>query len=297
MFEPEFPIEYVPTDIDLEAWVEAAKADPVLYRSRQVTEIALNAIGLAPTLKKSLILKGGTLMAIAFHSIRMTGDVDFSAGVEPEGFEGLLKRELDPALEKATQQLGYIDLTCRIQGIKKRPRPEGFEEHRFPALQVNIASAKRGTRQEKSLFQGWAAEVVNLEISFRDQVYKSQELSLVGAGVSLQSFTLTELIAEKLRALLQQVVRHRNRRQDIYDIAFLLERFIFSDNDKRLILETFKSKCLARDITPTRGSISASELVARARQDWGTLRQEIGALPSFDERYALVKAFYESLPW
>lgn len=297
MFEPEFPIEYVPTDIDLEAWVEAAKADPVLYRSRQVTEIALNAIGLAPTLKKSLILKGGTLMAIAFHSIRMTGDVDFSAGVEPEGFEGLLKRELDPALEKATQQLGYIDLTCRIQGIKKRPRPEGFEEHRFPALQVNIASAKRGTRQEKSLFQGWAAEVVNLEISFRDQVYKSQELSLVGAGVSLQSFTLTELIAEKLRALLQQVVRHRNRRQDIYDIAFLLERFIFSDNDKRLILETFKSKCLARDITPTRESISAPELVARARQDWGTLRQEIGALPSFDERYALVKAFYESLPW
>jgi predicted nucleotidyltransferase component of viral defense system len=297
MFEPDIPIEYVPTDIDLETWVEAAKADPVLHRARQVTEIALNAVGLAPSLKTSLILKGGTLMAIAFHSIRLTGDVDFTASVEPEGFEELLKKELDPALEKAAQQLGYLDLVCRIQGIKKLPRSEGFAEHKFPALQVTIASAKRGTQQEENLHKGRAAQVVNLEISFRDQVYKSQELSLAGAGVSVQSFTLTELIAEKLRALLQQKIRHRNRRQDVYDIAFLLERFIFTGGDKALILQTFKSKCLSRNITPERDSIEDPELVARAHQDWDTLRQEIGALPSFDGCYALVKDFYESLPW
>lgn len=63
MSEPE-AVDIV--DVDARAWVEAAANDPVLYRERQVTEIVLSAIGLAPTLSANLVLKGGTLMALAF---------------------------------------------------------------------------------------------------------------------------------------------------------------------------------------------------------------------------------------
>ena len=55
-------------DVDLRVWVEAARADPILLRDRQVTEVVLTAIGLSPDLQGALILKGGTLMAIAFNS-------------------------------------------------------------------------------------------------------------------------------------------------------------------------------------------------------------------------------------
>jgi hypothetical protein len=144
MSEPD-PTEFVPNDIDMRTWVDSARADPVLYRNRQVTEIVLCAIGLTPSLKKNLVLKGGILMAIAFHSTRTTGDLDFTATVEPKDFEERLKIELNPALLKAAQHLRYLDIVCRIQGIRKKPRPDGFLDHDFPALHVHVASAKRGT--------------------------------------------------------------------------------------------------------------------------------------------------------
>ena len=95
------------------------------------------------------------------------------------------------------------------------PKSENFEEHDFPALLVRIGSAVRGTGEEKRLDIGQATRVLDMEISFRDQAYAFQELTLTDAGVAVRAFTLNELIAEKLRALLQQPIRNRYRRQDV----------------------------------------------------------------------------------
>lgn len=297
MSDPKASTAIVPSEIKLQDWVEAARNDPILYRDRQVTEIVLCAIGLTPSIGGTLVLKGGTLMAIAFMSDRTTADLDFTALVEPQGFEQRLIAELNPALERAARQLQYLDLICQVQRIEKKPRPEGFEDHDFPALHVHIASAERGSKQDAELQRGRAVRVLKLEITFRDQVYAFQELNLLGCGVAIQSFTLIELIAEKLRALLQQPIRNRYRRQDVYDIAFLLERFSMGLNEKVEIYQTLLEKCKSRNLHPKRKSISAPEVIARASADWGTLKQEIGTLPPFEERYAIVKAFYESLPW
>ena len=43
-------LEFDIVDVDVRAWVEASRADPTRYRDRQVTEIVLTAIGLAPSL-------------------------------------------------------------------------------------------------------------------------------------------------------------------------------------------------------------------------------------------------------
>ncbi|MEK7427667.1 MAG: hypothetical protein V4514_16195 [Pseudomonadota bacterium] len=51
-------------EVDIRAWVEAASNNLALYRDRQVTEIVLTAIGLAPSLKETLVLKGGTACLI-----------------------------------------------------------------------------------------------------------------------------------------------------------------------------------------------------------------------------------------
>jgi predicted nucleotidyltransferase component of viral defense system len=284
-------------DVDVRAWVEASRADPIRYRDRQVTEIVLTAIGLAPSLHANLVLKGGTAMALAFKSVRVTGDVDFTSMVEPADLAEKLTPELNDLLPTTAIKLGYVDILCRVQSVKKMPRAENFEKHDFPALRMRIGSAKRGSAEEARLAEGKASRVLDVEISFRDHVYNFQEMNLQGAGVAVRAFTIHELIAEKFRALLQQPVRNRNRRQDVYDIAFLIDNHDFSDDDKAIILATVIEKCRSRGIEAMQDSMDDPEIRKRAQADWETLALEIGNLPKFDERYALMRNLYTSLPW
>jgi hypothetical protein len=293
--ESEGPIDIV--DVDVRAWVEAARANPVRFRDRQVTEIVLAAIGLTPNLAQTLVLKGGALMALAFKSDRVTADVDFTATAYPKDFDRLLTEELNAQLPRAAIQLGYLDLVCRVQRVEKKPRPQNFENLTFPALLVRIGSAVRGTPQETRLNAGQASRVLDIEISFRDQVYHFQELNLTHAGVAVRAFTLHEIIAEKLRALLQQVGRDRYRRQDIYDIAFLLDENALNDDDRAQIHATLIDKCASRNIKPDIASMSDPEVRRRAEADWATLALEVGDLPDFNDRYAAVEQFYRDLPW
>lgn len=139
--------------------------------------------------------------------------------------------------------------------------------------------------------------MLDIEISFRDQVYAFQELNLTGAGVAVRAFTLHEIIAEKLRALLQQPIRKRNRRQDVYDIAYLIETNELTDEDRSTILETLIEKCQTRGIEATQASIDDPEVMRRAEADWHTLALELGDLPAFEERFAMMRKLYVSLPW
>ncbi len=283
--------------VDIRAWVEDARANPDQYRDRQVTEIVLAAIGVTPCLNSNLVLKGGAAMALAFKSNRVTADVDFTSIVEPEGFSDLIAEELNIVLPKTAIRLGYLNLLCRVQTVKKLPRPSNFEEHDFPALKIRIGSAERGTREEQWLRAGKAIRVLEIEISFRDQVYAFQELNLTGAGVAVRAFTLHELIAEKIRALLQQPIRNRHRRQDVYDIAYLVEAKDLTEEDKRIILNTLIEKCHTRGILASSNSIDNPEVKERAEADWNTLSLELGHLPPFEERFSIVRQLYQSLPW
>lgn len=236
-------------------------------------------------------------MALAFDSRRLTADVDFTALLGPAGFEQPLVEELNALLPKAAIQLGHLDLVCRVQSVKKMPRPQNFADHDFPALLVRIGSALRGTPEERRLDAGMATRVLDVEISFRDQVYTAQTLQLSDAGVAVRAFTLHELIAEKFRALLQQPIRNRYRRQDVYDIAYLIDAHPMADDDRKVIYDTLIEKCATRDIHPDRQSLEADEVVRRAQSDWDTLALEVPDLLPFDARFAIVADLYRSLPW
>jgi hypothetical protein len=294
-FEPEGPAEVV--DVNIRAWVESARANPPLYRNRQVTEIVLATIGLTPSLANTLVLKGGALMALAFKSDRVTGDVDFSASVGPADFDTKLVEELNKQMPKIAISLGYVDLMCRVQRVEKRPRPQNFENLNYPALLVRIGSAIRGSPEQVRLEAGQAIRVVDIEISFRDQVYQFQELKLTGAGAAVRAFTIHEIIAEKLRALLQQPSRNRYRRQDVYDIAYLLDEYPMNVEDLVQVHTTLIEKCTNRGILPTANSIADPEIRRRAEADWQTLKLEVADLPPFNQRYDRVCEFYNLLPW
>ena len=81
--------------LDISAWVRKARANPILYRQRQMTDILLNAVALTPGFCDGLFLKGGILMALAYGSPRTTSDIDFSALGDPETMDLRISNMLD----------------------------------------------------------------------------------------------------------------------------------------------------------------------------------------------------------
>lgn len=287
----------LPRNVILAEWVEQAKADPVKYLERQITEILLHAIGITGALKDSLVLKGGILMSIVHGSFRQTGDVDFTAVVDPEPYAQLLKGTLDRALPRAAADLGYTDVACAVQRFDYRPRKEGFAEKEAPALQISIGYAKSGTTDAERLMAGRSTRILQLDISFKEKVLHTEQVTIEQPDVRIRAYAVEEIIAEKLRAILQQVERNRSRRQDMFDIRWLIERYLPDDEAKGLVLEAFLAKSEVRGIQPTIESLDSQEIKERSAREWVTMELEIGGkLPDFEETYRIVRDFYRSLP-
>lgn len=286
------------TVVDIASWIDRARSDPQAYLERQATEVFLTAIALAPSYKDKIFLKGGVLMGIRYDSPRQTADLDFTTSLEPNVDEiADIRAELDDALLRAAVRLGYPDLVSRVQTVKQRPRPSKFATASFPALKMKIAYALRGSSQESRLNAGQCPTTLEADISFNEPIDALQIVRLGPGGSEIEAYSLVDLMAEKLRALLQQEIRNRYRRQDIYDLALLIERFPFDQSEQTHLLEVFRRTSASRSINPDQDSISSPEVVHRARSEWDTLASELGELPDFEERFEIVNQFYRSLPW
>lgn len=284
--------------IDVAAWSAKARANPAAYESRQLTEVFLTALSFAPSFREQLYLKGGILMALAYGSPRSTSDVDLTAIADPAETAAALRQELDRALQRATAALGLPDLLCRVQTAKPRPRPEIFEDAQNPSLRLTIGAARRGSAEAAQLEAGSASRVLRVDITFKEPVGSFQILGIGSGERRIRAYSLTDLVAEKLRALLQQPVRDRYRRQDVYDIVLLVRRFDFDADERAAILRVLREKAAARSLPIVRTGMANPEVAARARADWPTLAQELdGPLPDFDEWFRVVRDFYEDLPW
>ena len=281
--------------INIAEWVEVAQTDETTYRQRQATEIILHAIAITPALNDRLCLKGGILMGLVYRSPR---DIDFSVLTNespdestPDTFRNLI----NSALPRAAANLGYVDMVTRFQSMKVLP-PNRYPNARFPALKLNIAYAKRGSYQEKRLLEGNAANIIRLDISFKEEISEIQVLEIAD-GELLLAYSLNDLIAEKYRAMLQQALRNRHRRQDVYDLNFLILDLELDDDAKTKILETLLKKCQARDTIASPGSINDPDVRNRSRSEWNTLKLEIGEIPDFDSCFERIATFYSRLPW
>ena len=272
-------------------WVAESPAEQLAFR--QCVHTLLMAIAHDPFLRSHMILKGGILMALRYRSPRFTTDLDFSsqdhlADVRPE----TVSETLGSSLAMMVAQLDY-GLDCRVQGI--RVQPADSPEYRFPNIELKIAYAYRGSPGHKRLTQGRGTQILTIDFNLNEPILAVEELKIDGG--SFEAYALTDLISEKLRSLLQQVLRHRNRRQDIFDVAQLLKHPI-SEEQKKVILDSLKTKANSRAFEPLPTSFSDPELRERAEKEYHTLSDEMaGDLPDFDVIFREVREFYESLPW
>lgn len=289
--------------VNIYDWVEKAKSDPVRYLERQATEVILTAIGLTDKFSNHIFLKGGILMAVLYDSPRNTGDIDFTTDLNPADAEGLpkaLREALDSALPRAAAELGYPDFLSKVQSLKIRPKKDSLANDTFPAMFIKVGYAKRESPQEKGFKRGESTTVVQMDISFNEPVSGIQIVRLnADQAVTIKAYSLNDLIAEKLRALLQQPSKMKNRRQDIYDIDLLIKRFVFDESERDALLKAVLVKCKSRGIFPNEDALSHPDVRERAQAEWGTLALEIGDenLSDFDECFDRVDRFYRSLPW
>ena len=108
---------------------------------------------------------------------------------------------------------------------------------------------------------------------------------------------MVDRIAEKYRAVLQQIPRRRNRRQDIYDLHYPTDDNEMEASGQCHILEVLRIKCRSRSIEPAPTSLTNPEIRERSEAKWDSLTLELGQVPAFETCFEQVKAFYESLPW
>ncbi len=95
-----------------------------------------------------------------------------------------------------------------------------------------------------------------MEISLNDLVCESIENPLGSDSKPLRSCSLEDIIAEKLRALLQQIPLNRSRPQDVFDIA-TMSRKHSEVLDTRKIGLFLLQKSEARQILATKQAFDA----------------------------------------
>ncbi|MCU0796578.1 MAG: nucleotidyl transferase AbiEii/AbiGii toxin family protein [Akkermansiaceae bacterium] len=276
---------------DLDTW--AREAAPGQQAFRQAVHLVLTAITSDLGLRETMVMKGGLLMAIRYHSHRFTKDLDFSTSktrveIDPD----TIRQKLERSLAMAVANSDY-NLDCRIQRCRFNP-PE--EDAQFPNLELKIGYAFKGSKEHSRLLHGRASATIEIDFNLNEPIIDIETLDL-GEGLFLRAYALSDLIAEKLRSLMQQTKRNRYRRQDIYDLRLLLELGVDVET-RRAILTNLIKKSQSRGITPTPDSLADPEIRRRAQRDYPTLADEVeGMLPDFDESYNQVEAFYRALPW
>ena len=282
--------------IDFSEWVSKAGSDKVKYLQRQASEIVLHAIAMHPELSQELYLKGGILLNLVYESMRQTNDIDFSLtpSIKPDELpDSEFERLLNSTLNRAAMKHGYSDLALLVQSVRRFPRKSTDS---FPTVRIKVGYAERGSNQETRLKKGEASNTVRLDISFNEIMEGIQVLEIADEEF-LFAYSREHVIAEKYRALLQQPIRNRFRRQDVYDLYVLTKDMEESDENNALILSILKKKCLSRGITPNVDSIIDPRVRTNASEDWDALELELGELPQFNFCFEQVSSFYRRLPW
>ncbi len=248
----------------------------------------LRAVASSKALSETLVLKGGNALDFVWQPNRSTRDLDFSARETDLGAERI--RDLMTAsLSRAGRETG---IAYRVQRVRQNPPGEN---RTFITYDVKVGYAlPDDLRSRQKIERGDdVSAVVPVEISLNEPICASVGID-IDAAYPLEVSTLEDIVAEKLRALLQQPIRSRSRRQDMLDIAVILRGGEELDHAK--VAEYLIRKAAARSVPVSREAFRNQEIKERAAEGYeelvGTTRSTF--IP-FAEAYAEVLAFVDKL--
>lgn len=217
-------------------------------------------------LTHSLVFKGGTaLKKIFFGDYRFSVDLDFSTLNAPKNHA--LEDALQSAITSSHELLSsYGPFELQLKRFPERePHPTGQE-----AFNINV----------KFPWHRSALCIIKVEITHDEPVILSPEYKPIlhgydeELGCTVACYPIEEIIAEKLRALLQTHKRlitrgwNRPRARDYYDLWSVLKNYS-SAVDKTRLVDMLNKKCQHRDVTyKTIDDFFTTELIKEALQHW-----------------------------
>ena len=209
----------------------------------------LAGIDQVPALRDTLIFKGGTaLRKCYFGDYRFSEDLDFS-GLESmptsKVMEGLIQAVCEAAESLLDEYVG-VEITWE-RYTEREPHPGGQE-----AFTIRPRLPWHTRPQTRVMIEATVDERILWPVEKRKIIHKYGE----PLEVSVQGYSLEEVIAEKLRAILQQAERlrqrgwSRSRARDYYDLWRVLGAY-----RDQLDLTDFASllsdKCAVRSVAFT----------------------------------------------
>lgn len=113
--------------------------------------------------------------------------------------------------------------------------------------------------------------VIPVEISLNEVLCDVTEAKIDGDR-NLRVCTIEDIVAEKLRALLQQKTRNRVRSQDLLDIVVIIREHAI---DRVRVGQYLIRKAEARQIAVSRSAYRDAEVIERAAQGFEPLRSTV----------------------
>ena len=255
-----------PLRIKIQDEVTLKKTPSDVVEKDYAVSYVLAGIAQQPELSQCLVFKGGTaLKKIFFGNYRFSENLDFSVINAPKGER--LEKALLHAITLAKDLLnnyGPFDLQLR-RNPEKAPHPNGQE-----AFILQVKFPWHTTSQCRIKIEITHDESVILEPEFKPILHSYEE----NIDCLVRCYHIEEIVAEKLRALLQThkklVLRswNRPRARDYYDLWSILKNYSSSVDTARLIAMLDK-KCKHRDVSyQTIEDFFTEELVKEANQHW-----------------------------
>jgi len=215
------------------------------------------------------IFKGGTCLRHCYYEgYRFSEDIDFSCRPDSSDLESSL-RLLDVVVALVLRESGI-----RLSVGKPLTAPGDFQ------IEIPVEYTRGGARRQ-------GLPQVKVHLTFDEPVLDEPIVRFVEPAYSdLSTFRITtyskrEIIAEKLRSLLQQQKKWP-RPRDLYDLWYILckseERFLWKE-----LRPLFDEKCRVRDVLPDIESLTSGALREWNETAWlNRLGPMLKDVPDFD---------------
>lgn len=278
----------------LTRWAKSRGMPANEARRRYAQFVVLAAVANSPSLGEMVVFKGGNALDFVLLPNRSTLDLDFTLDQVP-GAPRVLAEEIERRIGSGCRLIAArMSMALVVQRVRQNPPGP---DRTFVTFAVNVGyalpdqpavieRARRGVR---------IAQTIDVDISINEPICATTHLSL-GAGFSeIRISTIEEIVSEKLRALLQQPIRRRERPQDLLDIAVALR----SDNppDPVTVARFLLVKAAARGVPVSRAAFRDAELARLTHEGYDDLAATTRVLfVPFAEALADVLAFVEALP-
>ncbi|MHB8576288.1 MAG: nucleotidyl transferase AbiEii/AbiGii toxin family protein [Dehalococcoidia bacterium] len=252
----------------------------------------LRSIAESRELSALLVFKGGNALDFVWLPNRSTKDLDFSV-LDASGLAEVSESRLQALLVAAlTDPEALSEVVFKIQRVHRNP-PELTRP--FATFQINVGYALPDEPTLVSrMARGLASpHVVKVEVTINEVVCAAVTTD-IGNGHRMRVSTIEDIVAEKLRALLQQPLRNRQRPQDLLDIASIMASDLTVD--RQLVGDFLTRKAVARAVPVSRSAFRLPDLIERTRSDYEALTTTARSrfIP-FDEALAALFELVDSL--